>query len=397
MTLAAGTRLGPYEILARIGEGGMGVVYRARDPRLDRQVAIKLLPAEMAADLHARERLRSEAMAAAALDHPYICKIFEIGEHEDALFLVMEYIAGETLDRRLRAGRMPLPDTLRVAGEIAEALQEAHARGILHRDLKPANIMLTQQGHVKIMDFGLAKRLADLPPADDATVEMRAQLTAPGTILGTPDYMSPEQVKGLALDVRSDLFSFGVILAEMISGRHPFRKPSRVETFSAVLRDPPELSSDIPQGLIVLVRRLLAKEVEDRYASIADVRADLARLATSPKAVAEEKAVGRSPAVWRWPAFAALATLAGLAVYLVTRFGLLHPASRASEAAINPHVIRSIAVLPLDNYSGDPSQEYFAEGMTDELTADLADHQPASRDLARLSDAVQRRASAADS
>lgn len=350
----------------------MGVVYRARDPRLDRQVAIKLLPAEMAADPHARERLRSEAMAAAALDHPYICKIFEIGEHEDALFLVMEYIAGETLDRRLRFGRMPLPDTLRVAGEIAEALQEAHARGILHRDLKPANIMLTQQGHVKIMDFGLAKRLADLPPADDATVEMPAQLTAPGTILGTPDYMSPEQVKGLALDVRSDLFSFGVILAEMISGRHPFRKPSTVETFSAVLRDPPELSGDIPQGLIVLVRRLLAKEVEDRYASIADVRADLARLATSPEAVAEEKAVGRSPTVWRWPAFAALATLAGLVVYLVTHFGLWHPASRASEAAINPHVMRSIAVLPLDNYSGDPSQEYFAEGMTDELTADLA-------------------------
>jgi eukaryotic-like serine/threonine-protein kinase len=350
----------------------MGVVYRARDPRLDRQVAIKLLPAEMAADPHARERLRSEAMAAAALDHPYICKIFEIGEHEDGLFLVMEYIAGETLDRRLRAGRMPLPDTLRVAGEIAEALQEAHARGILHRDLKPGNIMLTQQGHVKIMDFGLAKRLADLPPADDATVEMRAQLTAPGTILGTPDYMSPEQVKGLALDVRSDLFSFGVILAEMISGRHPFRKPSTVETFSAVLRDPPELSSELPQGLIVLVRRLLAKEVEDRYASIADARADLERLATSPEAVAEEKAGGRSPTVWRWPALAALATLAGLVVYLVTRSGFSLPASRASEAAINPHVMRSIAVLPLDNYSGDPSQEYFAEGMTDELTADLA-------------------------
>ncbi len=220
MTLAAGTRLGPYEILAPIGEGGMGVVYRARDPRLDRLVAIKLLPPGMADDPHARERLRIEAMAAAALDHPYICKIFEIGEHQigehqDAVFLVMEYIAGETLHRRLQAGRMPLPDILRVAGEIAEALQEAHAGGILHRDLKPANIMLTQQGHVKIMDFGLAKRMLDLPSADDATQEMGvAQLTAPGTILGTPDYMSPEQVKGLALDARSD------------QSNRPWRKPS---------------------------------------------------------------------------------------------------------------------------------------------------------------------------
>jgi serine/threonine-protein kinase len=373
VALASGTKLGPYEILARIGEGGMGVVYRGRDPRLDRQVAIKLLPADMAADQRARERLRREAMAAAALDHPYICKIFEIGEYGESLFLVMEYIAGETLQRRLRDGRMPLPDTLRVAGEIAEALQEAHAGGFLHRDLKPANIMLTQQGHVKVMDFGLAKRLVGLPSADDATAEIPAQLTGPGTILGTPDYMSPEQVKGLALDVRSDLFSFGVILAEMASGRHPFRKPSTAETLSAVLREPPELSSDIPQSLMVLVQHLLAKRVEDRYASIVDVRADLARLTTSSETVATEKAGVEAPAVWRWPVLAALAILLmGSLLYLVMHSGVLHPASGTSEAAINPHVIRSIAVLPLDNYSGDPGQEYFAEGMTDELTADLA-------------------------
>jgi eukaryotic-like serine/threonine-protein kinase len=366
MTLAAGTRLGPYEILAPIGEGGMGVVYRARDPRLDRLVAIKLLPPGMADDQHARERLRIEAMAAAALDHPYICKIFEIGEHQigehqDAVFLVMEYIAGETLHRRLQACRMPLPDILRVAGEIAEALQEAHAGGILHRDLKPANIMLTQQGHVKIMDFGLAKRMLDLPSADEATQEMgAAQLTAPGTILGTPDYMSPEQVKGLALDARSDQFSFGVILAEMLSGRHPFHKPSMAETLSAVLREPPDLGLDVPPGLTVLVKRMLAKAVEDRYASIADVRADLPRLAASPGAVSEERTAAAT--VRRWPAMAALAIILGLiGLYLATRpwFG-------------KTHAIRSIAVLPLDNYSGDPSQEYFAEGMTDELTSDLA-------------------------
>lgn len=191
LTLTPGTRLGPYEILSALGAGGMGEVYRARDPRLNRQVAIKLLPGELAADPHSRERLRREAMAVAALDHPYICKIFEIGEHGDAVFLVMEYIACETLHRRLQDGPLPLSDALRLAGEIAKALHEAHARRFLHRDLKPANIMLTEQGHVKVMDFGLAKRVEPLPSPDQATREVGAtQLTAHGSIVGTPDYMS---------------------------------------------------------------------------------------------------------------------------------------------------------------------------------------------------------------
>ena len=174
LTLQPGTRLGPYEILSALGAGGMGEVYLARDPRLDRQVAIKLLPAATAADPHARERLRREAMAVAAIDHPYICKIFEIGEHGDALFLVMEYVAGDDAattgcaraDCRCRR-------RLRLAGEIAEALQEAHVRRFLHRDLKPANIMLTEHGHVKVMDFGLAKRVEDAPAADRRTVSRR--------------------------------------------------------------------------------------------------------------------------------------------------------------------------------------------------------------------------------
>src|SRR6476660_7418250 len=188
----------------------MGVVYRARDPRLDRQVAIKLLPAAMAADPHARQRLRHEAMAVAALDHPYICKIFEIGEDAAALFLVMEYVPGDTLDRRLATGRLPAAEALRLGGEIAEALEEAHARRFLHRDLKPANITVTPSGHVKVMDFGLARRVEDTPTTDQATGELPAsRLTAAGMIVGTPDYMSPEQVKGIALDSRSDLFSFG--------------------------------------------------------------------------------------------------------------------------------------------------------------------------------------------
>jgi TolB-like protein/Tfp pilus assembly protein PilF len=347
----------------------MGEVYRAHDPRLDRVVAIKLLPAETAADPHSRERLRREAMAVAAIDHPYICKIFEIGEHGDALFLVMEYIAGDTLHTRLQDGPLPLADALRVAGEIAEALQEAHVRRFLHRDLKPGNIMLTQQGHVKVMDFGLAKRVEDLPLPDQATRDMAAgQLTAHGAIVGTPDYMSPEQVRGATLDARSDLFSFGVILAEMITGRNPFRQPSTGETLAAVLREPPDLGPDLPSRLIVLLRRLLAKTPEDRYASAAEVRADLARLTSSSETV-EASTVSRAPAAWKGWAWGALAVGLVLVGSLAVMSGVLRPASRAPDTAT---VVRSIAVLPLDNYSGDPNQDYFAEGMTDELTADLA-------------------------
>jgi eukaryotic-like serine/threonine-protein kinase len=370
LTLTPGTRLGPYEILSALGAGGMGEVYRARDPRLDRQVAIKLLPGELAADPHSRERLRREAMAVAALDHPYICKIFEIGEHGDVVFLVMEYIAGETLHRRLQDGPLRLSDALRLAGEIAEALQEAHARRFLHRDLKPANIMLTEQGHVKVMDFGLAKRVEALPSPDQATREVGAtQLTAHGSIVGTPDYMSPEQVKGATLDLRSDLFSFGVILAEMISGRHPFRQPSTGETLAALLREPPDLSGETPQGVTNVVRRLLAKAPEDRYPSAADVRADLARLASSSAAIVAAPPAHGANAVWKRLAWGAAALGLVLVGYLIVTSALLRPTSPAPDAAT---VIRSIAVLPLDNYSGDPNQDYFAEGMTDELTANLA-------------------------
>jgi len=356
-----------------IGEGGMGEVYRARDPRLNRQVAIKLLPGALAADPRARERLRREAMAVAALDHPYVCKIFEIGEDGNALFLVMEYIEGQTLHRRLQDGALPLSDALRVAGEIAEALHEAHTRRFLHRDLKPANIMLTEQGHVKVMDFGLAKRVEDLTAPEAATFDTAAaQLTAHGSIVGTPDYMSPEQVKGVELDVRSDLFSFGVILAEMISGRHPFRHSSTGETLAAVLREPPDLGGVIPQGLMNLLRRLLAKAPDDRYASAADLRADLAAqasLAASSAAIAAVPPAQGANAPWKRLAWGAAALAFGLVGYLIVTSARLRPTSPTPVAAT---VIRSIIVLPLDNYSGDPSQDYFAEGMTDELTANLA-------------------------
>jgi serine/threonine protein kinase/tetratricopeptide (TPR) repeat protein len=371
LTLTPGSRLGRYEILSAIGAGGMGEVYRAHDPTLDRQVAIKLLPPETAADPSARQRLRREAMAVAAIDHPYICKIFEIGEHDAALFLVMEYVPGDTLDHRLQSGRLPAAEALRLGGEIAEALEEAHARRFLHRDLKPANIMVTPHGHVKVMDFGLARRVEDMPTPDQATRELPAsRLTAAGVIVGTPDYMSPEQVKGLELDSRSDLFSFGVILAEMLGGRHPFRQASVGETLSAVLREPPALADDMPSPLKAFLGRLLAKDPQERYRSAAEVRADLARLASSSDTIAIAPVVRRPSVVRKRATWAALAIALTLVGYLVAKSRPPRaPAPAAPEAQA---LIRSIAVLPLDNYSGDPSQDYFAEGMTDELTAKLA-------------------------
>jgi tetratricopeptide (TPR) repeat protein len=325
VTIAYGTRLGPYEVLEPIGQGGMGVVYRARDPRLERPVAIKVLTQALSGDPVSRERLRQEAKAAAALDHPYICKIFELGEEQDTVFLVMEFVAGETLQERLQKGRMGLPEVLRVSGEIAEALQEAHGRGFLHRDLKPSNIMLTPQGHVKVMDFGVAKRLVEPVADDDSAIDTPLQLTQPGMVLGTPSYMSPEQVKGQALDARSDQFAFGVILAQMMSGRHPFRRKSTAETISAVLADPVLFDPGDPPGLVRLVERLLAKDAAARFPSMTEVHAQLAALRTAPETfatapMAAEPAT-RGPAPWLRAA--AAAAILGLAIwtYVAARSG----------------------------------------------------------------------------
>jgi serine/threonine protein kinase/tetratricopeptide (TPR) repeat protein len=318
MPLVAGDRLGPYEVTALLGEGGMGEVYLAHDSRLDRRVAIKLLPAHLAADPVARERLRREAIAAAALDHPFICKVFEIGEDARTLFIAMEHVSGETLLERLRSGRLPLVETLRVAGEIAEALEEAHASGFVHRDLKPANVMLTKQGRVKVMDFGLAKRFDTRPAADGASTltSLNAELTGPGAVIGTINYMSPEQVKGEPLDQRSDIYSFGILLCEMTTGRHPFRRASTVETMAAILRDPPALdesaSGELPPGLMVLIRRLLSKSAAERYQSMSEVRADMARLATGPLSTVETE----SPKAARVPLIERDAERSGLLSHL---------------------------------------------------------------------------------
>jgi len=261
----------------------MGRVYRARDTRLPRDVAIKVLTPHLAGDGAARERLRREAFAAAALDHPFICKIFEIGDEGGTLFLAMEYIEGETLHDRLRNGPPAAGEALRIAGEIAEALEAAHARRILHRDLKPSNVMLTPQGRVKVMDFGLAKQLQSAgagESGDRETAARDALITEAGVRLGTPGYMSPEQVLGDRLDERSDVFSFGIVLCELLTGQHPFRRPSPGSMMTAIVREPPSLS-DISGSVSILIQRLLAKAPSDRYGTISEVRKDLDRLSSS--------------------------------------------------------------------------------------------------------------------
>ncbi len=275
------TLAGKYTILAELGRGGMGEVFLAEDASLDRKVAIKLLPEEMYQDPTARSRFIREAKAAAALDHPYICSIHEVGETENRLFFAMEYVPGKTLRDRISEGPLPLKQTLPIAEEIAEALQVAHEKGMIHRDIKPANIMLMEKGHAKVMDFGLAKQVMSAEK-ERALADLTVTLTDEGLAPGTPAYMSPEQLQGKVLDQRSDIFSFGVVLYEMLSGVHPFKKKTGLTTVSAILSEDPrpiaELIQGVPDPLQQIIAKLLAKDPGQRYQSMKDVQTDLKKM-----------------------------------------------------------------------------------------------------------------------
>ncbi len=345
MGLPPGTRLGSYEIVAHLGSGGMGEVYRARDPRLGRDVAIKVLPQQEGGSPRSRERFIREARAASALNHPNIITIHEIGADQGTDFIVMEYVRGHTLAEAMRSGRLGLSQTLAFAVQIAEGLAKAHSSGIVHRDLKPMNIMVTEDRLIKILDFGLAKvGAADDTKADEQPTQ--AVLTRVGTTMGTIGYMSPEQALGANVDARSDVFSFGVILFELLSGRRPFEGKTETEVLRRLhLVDPPfeTIRSDAPPTLVAMMRRCLAKEPDDRYPSmtaVSDVLKTLSVPHSDPELPATPPEPGhqaRAAVAWMprraiWIVLIA-ATLA--AVWLV-RLGPWRAASGADRASAAP-------------------------------------------------------------
>jgi eukaryotic-like serine/threonine-protein kinase len=270
MNLANGTRLGPYEIVAPIGAGGMGEVYKARDARLDRTVAIKILPPEMATDPERRRRFEQEARAVAALSHPNIVSVYDVGEQDQVVFLVEEMIEGEPLRALIDRGELTLRKTLTLAGQVADALSTAHQAGIVHRDLKPENVMVTPQGRAKILDFGLARHTGPLAGADERTRTIAA--TQDGVILGTLGYMSPEQVRGKTADARSDIFSFGAMLYEMLAGKRAFSRETAADTLSAILKeDPADLPERVPPGVRQVTLHCLEKDPANRFQSAQDL------------------------------------------------------------------------------------------------------------------------------
>ena len=360
-----GRKLLHYRIVDQIGAGGMGVVYRAQDERLDREVALKVLPAGELADDTARRRFREEALALSHLNHPNICTIYEIGEDEGQTFIVMEYVKGRPLSGLVRAGGLPPETICRYGSQIADALAHAHEHGVLHRDLKGANVMVTPEGRIKVLDFGLAKRIDRSEP--ETATRTKETLTGAGTVLGTLHYMAPETLRGEPADARSDIWALGAVLYEMAAGALPFRGQTPFALSSAILHDAPaEMPSSVPPGLRGVIQRCLEKEPGQRYQTAAEVRAVLeASPSTASAAVPPTAPAGRS----RWGLAAAGALALLLAALVGLNFGKVREHIMGRPG---PPRIESIAVLPLDNFSRDPEQEFFADGMTEQLIADLS-------------------------
>jgi serine/threonine-protein kinase len=336
MPLNPGSRLGTYEIVALLGAGGMGEVYRARDTRLGREVALKVLPAEVASHADRLGRFEREARTVAGLNHPNIVVLYSVEDEDDVRFLTMELVEGQSLDKHVTPGGVPLPRVLDVGIALADALTAAHEKGAVHRDLKPANVMVTREGRVKVLDFGLAKLVAEdsgLEATQAAT--LASPLSVQGQMLGTVPYMSPEQIRGESVDARTDLFALGIILYELAAGRRPFGGATPADVSSAILRDTPEplagLRSDLPSELDVIVGRCLEKNPRERFGTALEVRDELRRV---------KRALERGE--------------------------LTVPPKPAGRDTV------SIAVLPFVNRSRDEDNEYFSDGLAEELMNMLA-------------------------
>jgi len=367
MRIEPGTKLGAYEIVSPIGAGGMGEVYRAKDLRLGRDVAIKVLPEKFAQDANALSRFEKETRALAALSHPNILRIYDIGSDKGISYAVMELLEGVTLRERLNHVRLQWREALEYAIGISDGLSTAHTKGIIHRDLKPENIFLTSDAHIKILDFGLVR--IDNPSSSQDMSSVPTDLpTETGIVLGTVPYMSPEQTRGEKVDARSDIFSFGCILYEMLSGKRAFAKNTSAETVAAILKDAPhpmELPADAPKELQNIVSHCIEKNADDRFQSARDLAFQLRQLLSgirSTQFVTTETAKPSSKAMWF--------VLSGILIAGLAFFGWSKIGKNSTPKPVSS--IHSLAVMPLTNFSGDSNQDYFADGMTEALITDLA-------------------------
>lgn len=358
-----GRKIGGYEIVEMIGRGGMGVVYLAHDTKLDRSVAVKSMPVELQADSTARMRFQREAKILASLNHPNIAAIYDIIEQDDdSSYLVLEYVPGETLAQHIAREPLTLEEGLSIGRQIAEAVSAAHEKSIVHRDLKPGNIMITPEGRVKVLDFGLAKASVGAGRNGETTV------TQPGRIMGTPAYMSPEQARGKETDYRTDIWSFGCMMFEMLTGHLPFEGETATDILARIIEREPNwevLPQDIPTNIRTLLRRCLEKDPRRRLRDIGDAAIEIKETLTLPATATAAQPTAPVRTLWQQqPILIGLAVAAIVVLLTVVGMKLLGGASTGQ--------IKSLAVLPLKNLTGDPEQEYFVDGMTEALTTELS-------------------------